>query len=113
MLPEIGLSNWTIVTMMTIMTRMTYIREGPMTQRQWTVAEAKAHLSEVIEKAKTAGPQKITRHGKDAVVVVSVEEWERKTSRVGTLADVLLNSPLKEVELDLERIKDEPREIEL
>jgi prevent-host-death family protein len=84
-----------------------------MTQGQWTVAEAKAHLSEVIEKAKTAGPQKITRHGKDAVVVVSAEEWERKTGRKGTLHEFLMNSPLRNSELNLERIKEDPREIDL
>jgi len=80
----------------------------------WTVAEAKAKFSEVIEKAKTAGPQKITRHGKDAVMVVSAEEWERQAQpKKMSLGEFLLNSPLREVELDLERIKDRPREIDL
>ena len=47
-----------------------------MTESSWTVAEAKAKLSEVIEKAQTSGPQRITRHGKPAVVVVSAEEGQ-------------------------------------
>ena len=68
----------------------------------WTVADAKARLSEVIERAQT-DPQIITRHGKPSAVVVSAEEWARKTDRKGTLAEFLLASPLREADLDLER----------
>jgi prevent-host-death family protein len=79
----------------------------------WTVADAKAHLSTVLEKARTDGPQTITRNGKEAAVVVGIEEWERKTKRKGTLADFLLNSPLRASEIDLERVSCEPRDVEL
>ena len=54
----------------------------------WTVAGAKARLSEVIERAQT-DPQIITRHGKPSVVIVSAEEWARKTVRKGSLAAFL------------------------
>ncbi|MGX5829565.1 type II toxin-antitoxin system Phd/YefM family antitoxin [Mesorhizobium sp. 43Arga] len=64
----------------------------------WTVTGAKAQLSEVIERAQSA-PQTITRNGKPIVVVVSVEEWQRKTMRKGTLAQFLLNSPLRGADL--------------
>jgi prevent-host-death family protein len=77
---------------------------------EWSVADAKARLSEVIETARRDGPQTITRNGKPAVVVVSVEEWETKTRRKGSLAEFFRDSPLVGVELDLERIKDEPRD---
>jgi prevent-host-death family protein len=89
------------------------LREVSMANGNWTVAEAKAKFSEVIEKAEKNGPQKITRHGKDAVVVVSAKDWERKTKRKGTLVEFFANSPLKGFELDLERTKDGPREIDL
>lgn len=78
---------------------------------QWTVAAAKARLSEVIERAQT-DPQIITRHGKPSVVVVSAEEWARKTVRKGSLAQFLLASPLRNADLDLERDRDQPRDIE-
>jgi prevent-host-death family protein len=78
----------------------------------WTVAEAKAKFSQVIERART-GPQNITRNGRPAAVVVSAEEWERRTSRVGSLVDFLAASPLRGAGLDLERDKDPPRDIEL
>ena len=52
----------------------------------WTVADAKARLSEVIEKARREGPQTITKNGRTTAIVVSVEEWERKSARSGSLA---------------------------
>ncbi len=84
---------------MTIMTIMT----------TWTVVEAKAKLSEVVEKARADGPQTITKNGHVAVVVVSAEEWEKKTKRSGSLADFFAESPLRGAELRGERRKDRPR----
>lgn len=78
----------------------------------WTVARAKSQLSEVIERAQSA-PQTITRNGKPSAVVVSVEEWQRKTVRKGTLAEFLLASPLRGADLDLERQHDRPRDLTL
>ena len=80
--------------------------------RSWTVAGAKAKLSEVIERAQSA-PQTITRNGKPSVVVVSAEEWQRKTARKGSLAEFLMASPLRGADLDLERQRDEPRDLSL
>jgi len=77
---------------------------------KWTVAEAKAKLSEVIERAEKEGPQRITRHGEEAVVVVSAEEWARKAKRKGNLAEFFAESPLRGVELEVRRKKDKPRE---
>jgi len=77
---------------------------------KWTVAEAKAKLSEVIERAEKEGPQQITRHGEEAVVVVSTGEWTRKTKRKGNLAEFFAHSPLRGAELELKRKKDRPRE---
>ncbi|MCO6188541.1 type II toxin-antitoxin system Phd/YefM family antitoxin [Rhizobium sp. L1K21] len=76
----------------------------------WTVAGAKARLSEVIQRAQSS-PQTITRNGKPSVVVVSAEEWERKTSRKGTLAQFLMESPLRNADIDVERQHDEPRDL--
>ena len=80
-----------------------------MADDQWTVAEAKAKLSEVIEQAQARGPQTITRNGRKAVVVVAADEWERKTKRTGTLADFFASSPLRGSGLKVRRSKDRPR----
>ena len=78
----------------------------------WTVATAKARLSEVIDRARTHGPQLITRNGRPAAVVVGADEWERKTRRVGSLAEFFASSPLRErVDLQVERSADRPRAV--
>jgi prevent-host-death family protein len=81
--------------------------------KSWTLADAKAHLSEVVDSALKQGPQIITRHGRKTVVVVAAEEWERKTQRQGTLADFFAASPLRDSGLNLERPQDNPRDIDL
>jgi prevent-host-death family protein len=84
----------------------------PSSEGTWTLAGAKARLSEVVDRAQ-AGPQIITRNGKPSAVVVSADEWARKTARKGTLAEFLLASPLRGADLDLERHRDAPRDVEL
>jgi prevent-host-death family protein len=87
--------------------------EGNYAMESWTVAQAKAKLSVVIERARAEGPQTITRRGRNAAVVVSAEEWERKTKRSGNLAEFFAESPLRGADVQFERVKDGPREVEL
>ena len=84
-----------------------------MSAGTWTVAEAKAKFSEVVDKARVSGPQTITKNGRTAVVVVSAEEWERKTRRPGSLAEFFAGSPLRGSGLKTSRKKDGPRKIDL
>lgn len=76
------------------------------------MATAKARLSEVVDRAQV-GPQTITRNGKPTAVIVSAEEWARKTERKGTLAEFLLASPLRGTDLELDRERDLPRDVAL
>lgn len=76
-----------------------------MSDDVWTVATAKARLSEVIDRAASEGPQTITRRGRNAAVVVSAEEWERKTKRRGNLVEFFARSPLRRSGVRIERIK--------
>lgn len=78
----------------------------------WTLANAKARLSEVVQRAQE-GPQVISRSGKPVAVMVSVEEWARKTARRGSLADFLLTSPLAGSGIDVDRQEEPPRDIGL
>jgi prevent-host-death family protein len=75
----------------------------------WTVAEAKAKLSELIEHAQKHGPQTITRNGRKAAVVIDAEQWARRARRAGTLADFFAASPLKGSGLKMRRSKDRLR----
>lgn len=84
-----------------------------MAEDKWTVAEAKAKFSEVIDRARAGGPQLITRHGRTAAVIVSPEEWQRKTKRSGSLAEFFAASPLRGSGVEMKRIKGRLRRIDL
>ena len=84
--------------------------------QSWQVQTAKARFSEVFRRARTEGPQLITRQGKEGVVMIPVEQFDRlvaKKRRPRTLVDFFRESPLMGAKLDLERDKDTGREIEL
>ena len=79
-----------------------------MSTHAWTVAEAKAKFSELIDKAQSEGPQKITKHGRTTAVIVAAKEWERKARRKGNLAEFLTTSPLRGSGLKLRRLPGAP-----
>lgn len=79
----------------------------------WPVAAAKARLSEVIDQAIASGPQTITRSGRPAAVVVSVDEWRRKSRRTGNLAEFFAASPLRGSRLTVERSRATRRPLDL
>jgi prevent-host-death family protein len=89
------------------------LEDSLMGAQSWTVAEAKAKFSEIIERAMSEGPQTITRNGRTAAVVVGAEEWQRKTKRVGNLAEFFAGSPLRGSGLKVLRLKERPRKINL
>jgi antitoxin Phd len=62
-----------------------------MSERTWSLAEAKARFSEVVERARAEGPQHVTRHGRRTVVVVSEDAWHRLVRAQGTFVQALLN----------------------
>src|SRR6202158_2450020 len=82
----------------------------------WQIQSAKARFSEVFRRARTEGPQRITRQGKEGVVMVAEEQYERLVGRSHqpkSLVQFFRASPLMGVELDLERDRDAGRDIEL
>lgn len=90
---------------MTIMTIITIDGEVGVSNHTWTVAEAKAKFSEVIDRAESDGPQTITRNGHTTAVIVAAQEWERKTKRKGTLADFFAASPLRGSGVQIKRLR--------
>jgi prevent-host-death family protein len=78
----------------------------------WQVQEAKQRFSQVVRCALDEGPQIVTRHGEEVVVVLSAAEYRRLTGEKRDFKDFLLSGPDLSV-LDLERVKDLPREIGL
>jgi antitoxin Phd len=79
----------------------------------WQVQEAKQKFSTVVQKAIDEGPQVVTRHGKEVVVVLSKAEYDKlnKNDEVMDFKEFLRSMDLSE--LQLERRKDVWHESEL
>jgi antitoxin Phd len=80
----------------------------------WKLEDAKNQFSEVVRRALAHEPQLVTRHGREAVVVLRAEDYERLTGS-RNLREFLLDSPLSDAlasgELDLDRGQDTGRDI--
>lgn len=83
---------------------------------KWKLEDAKNRFSEVVRRARDEGPQMVTRHGRDAVVVMSVDEY-RDLAEPGDLVQFLAQSPFAEAlgagELVIERSRELERGIDL
>jgi len=77
--------------------------------------DAKARLSELVRLVRSEGPQHVTVHGRDAVVVISAEEFRRlKGGTTGqALIDALQASPHRDIEIEPDRAIMPVRDIEL
>ena len=81
--------------------------------RVWQVQEAKSRFSEVLEKARSEGPQTITKHGTETAVVMSVEEYRRLKGPEKDFIQHLLSFPkVDDFELQPRQI-DPPRDLNL
>ena len=82
----------------------------------WQIQTAKARFSEVFRLARSQGPQRITRQGKEGVVMIADEEYEKLVGKAHQPKDLwqfFRESPLVGLELEFERDKDTGRDIEL
>jgi prevent-host-death family protein len=78
---------------------------------RWKLQDAKARFSELVQRTLDEGPQIVSRRGKDVVVVMSAEQFELMKKRQISLKDLLRSAPWHE--LEIERDKSPPREIDL
>jgi prevent-host-death family protein len=82
----------------------------------WKLEDAKNQFSKLVAAARRQ-PQVVTRHGREVVVVISVERYRRLARQQPNLVEFLRSSPLADAlaagELELVRSRDLPRDIEL
>ena len=76
----------------------------------WQVQEAKHRFSELVRRTLEEGPQVVTRHGEEVVVVVAAEEYRRSQQDRPSFKEFLMSGPSFD-DLDLERSRELPREV--
>jgi len=89
-------------------------RKGP--SQPWQLQTAKARFSELFRRARTEGPQVVTRQGKEQVVILPAEQFAQLVKRgrqPKSLVRFFAESPLVNITLDLSRDADAGREIKL
>lgn len=78
----------------------------------WQLQTAKQQFSELVKRARRDGPQVVTKHGKEAVVVVSVEDYRRLRGAGPNLVEFIRSAPDFDA-LELGRAEDRGRNVDL
>ncbi len=82
----------------------------------WQLQTAKAQFSELFRRARTEGPQYVTKSGKESVVVIPAEQFEELIARrrqPKSLLEFFRTSPLVDAGVDFDREPDYGRDIDL
>lgn len=81
--------------------------------KTWQLQDAKARLSELIQQVIYSGPQGISLRGVLEVILISKNDYEKFTKKKSSFINFMRSSPLRGLELNLERNKSKGRDIEL
>src|SRR5947207_13896460 len=81
----------------------------------WKLQDAKAHFSQVVREALEHGPQRVTLHGRDAVVILSAEDYGRlaPVAAQPSLHALLSRSPLRDLDFERDSVRSPVRDVEL
>lgn len=82
-----------------------------MITKSWQLQEAKNHFSEVVERAIKDGAQTVTKHGKPAVMIISVEDYQKSVAPRKSLIQLLRECPEDLTEIIGSRSKESARTI--
>ncbi len=81
--------------------------------RQWNLQDAKARLSELVDRARLGEPQVILRRGQPAAVVIAYEAYTPAERPARSLLSFFANSPLKGLDFEIPRAPEKMRDLEL
>src|ERR1044072_4108377 len=81
----------------------------------WVLQDAKARFSELVRRVRSEGPQHVTVHGRDEVVVIAAEEFRRLKGDVTgeALVAAMQASPHREIEIEPGRSRLPVRDVNL
>jgi prevent-host-death family protein len=106
-----------------VLAKPTKARRRPKTSLQqrnprscyWVLQDAKARFSDLGRRVRSEGPQHVTVHGRDEVVVVSAEEFRRmRGEQTGAaLIEAMQASPYREIDLEPQRFPMAVRDVDL
>lgn len=84
-------------------------------ESRWRLQDAKARFSELVRRVRSEGPQRVTVHGRDEVVVIAAEEFRRlKGDATGeALIAALQASPFQDAGIEPERGPMPVRDVDL
>jgi antitoxin Phd len=94
---------------------MSTTRTESRQSRLWRLQDAKARFSEVVRLARQAGPQRVTVRGRDAVVVVASEEYDRlRHPETGAaLVRAMADPRVRDLEIEHAKLRSSARDVEL
>ena len=80
----------------------------------WKLQDAKARFSQLVREALEHGPQRVTLHGKDAVVILSAEDYRRLAPAAAqpSLHALLSRSPLRDLDFERQGVRSPVRDVE-
>lgn len=79
----------------------------------WRFQEAKAKLSEVLNRVEEYGSQMIVRNKKNYFVILTEEKYRSSCLSNDSIMDIFQRYPFPEVELSIERSKETLRDLDL
>lgn len=79
----------------------------------WQIQEAKAKFSQLVQEANARGHQIITKQGEPIAVIISKAEYDKITHPKNSLLSFFKEAPFPEFDLDIQRSKELPRELDL
>ena len=80
-----------------------------MENNTWQLQEAKSKFSQLVENAMQGSPKFVTKHGNNAVVVLSFEDYKKMIKPEKDLLSFFQDSPFGDFELGISRSKELPR----
>jgi len=88
---------------------------GETRRGYWLVQDAKAHFGELVRKVRTEGPQHVTVHGRDEVVVIAAEDFRRLQGNVtgAALIKAMQASPYRDINIEPKRERMPARDFSL
>jgi prevent-host-death family protein len=100
---------------MTRTEKTTPSKKPPPPRGRWPLQDAKARFSELVRRVRSEGPQYVTVHGRDEVVVMAAEEFRRlKSDRTGeALIAALQSSPYRDIAIERRRMRLRVRDVKL